>query len=175
LYWNSDGTNLPAAMHAYYLRNMYLENRLIKPNGLTLAGEPIDLRCIQTPVFFLSTVQDHIAKWKSTYKGAVVHGGQTRFVLSGSGHIAGVVNPPSQNKYGYWTNDALPDSADAWLKGAVQHDGSWWPEWKRWVDTYAGAEVPARQPGAGGLGVIEDAPGRYVRQRIADVLAADKG
>jgi len=171
LYWNSDGTNLPAAMHGWYLRNMYLENKFIQPGGVKLADTPIDHRKIKTPVYFLSTVQDHIAKWKATYKGTQVHGGDVTFVLSGSGHIAGVVNPPEAQKYGYWVNQALPESADQWLADSEKMPGSWWPHWNQWIAPYAGEWVKPRVPGDGELEVIEDAPGSYVKMRIPEVLA----
>ncbi|AZZ91708.1 class I poly(R)-hydroxyalkanoic acid synthase [Hahella sp. KA22] len=170
LYWNSDSTNLPAAMHSYYLRNMYLENKLMEPGGISLMNTPIDLRKIKTPAFFLSTIQDHIAKWKSTYGGARAHSGPTQFVLSGSGHIAGVVNPPSAEKYGFWTGDQLPDDPDDWFAMAEKHKGSWWPHWSEWIQPFTGEKVAARVPGDRELGVIEDAPGTYVKQRIADVI-----
>ncbi|MDK9557524.1 class I poly(R)-hydroxyalkanoic acid synthase [Marinobacter sp. M216] len=168
LYWNTDGTNLPARMHSFYLREMYLNNRLIEPDSLTLNGESINLREIDVPSFFLSARQDHIAKWKATYRGALVHGGQVRFVLSGSGHIAGVVNPPYREKYGYWTNDSLPADADTWFAGADHHPGSWWPHWFEWLGQYAGETVTARFPGDGNLEVLEEAPGSYVRIKAAE-------
>ncbi|MCP1366475.1 class I poly(R)-hydroxyalkanoic acid synthase, partial [Halomonas sp. BBD48] len=130
LYWNTDGTNLPAATHGWYLRNMYLENRLVEPDGIELDGIKIDLRKISTPSYFISTREDHIAKWQSTYYGTQLPKGPVTFVLGGSGHIAGIVNPPSRNKYGYWTNDELPDTHEAWLEGATQNEGSWWPHWQ---------------------------------------------
>ncbi len=170
LYWNSDSTNLPATMHSFYLRNMYLHNRLIEPNGIELAGQKIDLGKIDIPVYFLSTQQDHIAKWKTTYKGTQVHSGEVTFVLAGSGHIAGVVNPPSQNKYGYWTNEALPAQADDWFNSSTKHDGSWWTHWLAWAAPKSGAMIPAREPGSGGLPVIEDAPGSYVRTSVAQAI-----
>ncbi len=117
LYWNSDGTNLPAGTHGWYLRHMYLENRLVEPGGIELDGVRIDLRKISTPSYFVSTREDHIAKWNSTYYGALLPKGPVTFVLGGSGHIAGVVNPPHKNKYGYWTNDSLPETHEAWLEG----------------------------------------------------------
>ena len=170
LYWNTDSTNLPAATHSFYLRNMYLENNLIKKNVLELDGVKIDLSAINTPTYFLSTAQDHIALWQSTYKGASVLGGDKRFVLGGSGHIAGVINPPSANKYGYWTNDALPANAEEWYAGAEQHEGSWWLDWQHWIEQQNGENrVPAREPGAGGLLPLEDAPGSYVQQSIIEV------
>jgi polyhydroxyalkanoate synthase len=162
LYWNSDSTRMPAAMHAYYLRNMYQENKLIVPGALELAGVPIDLRKIKTPAFLLSTREDHIAPWKSTYAATQIYQGPVKFVLSASGHIAGVINPPGNKKYGHWTNAKLPKSPDEWLAGAKYAEGSWWPTWEKWVEKYAGGEVPARHPGDGTLKPIEDAPGSYV-------------
>ncbi|MEC9483423.1 MAG: class I poly(R)-hydroxyalkanoic acid synthase [Halomonas sp.] len=174
LYWNTDGTNLPAATHGWYLRNMYLENRLVEPGGIELDGVKIDLRKISTPSYFVSTREDHIAKWQSTYYGTQLPKGPVTFVLGGSGHIAGIVNPPARNKYGYWTNDELPDTPEAWFDGATLNEGSWWPHWQAWmtdngyVDT--GKQVPARQPGDGELKPVEPAPGRYVRETIPEVL-----
>ncbi|OPX55800.1 polyhydroxyalkanoate synthase [Oceanospirillum multiglobuliferum] len=177
LYWNTDSTNMPAAMHKFYLRNMYLENNLIKPGGISLNGTPIDLTKIETPVYFVSTIQDHIAKWTATYKGAQAHSGPVKFVLAGSGHIAGVVNPPDKKKYGFWTNDTLAETPDAWFAGAEKHEGSWWPNWQDWVTSnqYADpkAMVAAREPGKGKLKVIEAAPGSYAAKKIVDVLKAD--
>jgi polyhydroxyalkanoate synthase len=166
LYWNSDSTRMPKAMHSFYLRNMYLENNLVKPGGITLAGVPIDLRTIDVPTYFISCKEDHIAPWASTYLGTQLMKGPCRFVLSGSGHIAGVVNPPAANKYGYWTNDTLPPTAEAWLASAKENPGSWWTDWDAWLAPRSGAKVPARQPGDGALPVIEDAPGSYVKQRL---------
>jgi len=167
LYWNSDSTRMPAKMHSFYLRSMYLQNRLKEPGGVTLGGVPIDLRKITVPAYFISTAEDHIAPWKSTYKGARLLTGPTRFVLGGSGHIAGIVNPPSANKYGFWTNPELPETAEAWQAAAAKQDGSWWNDWQGWIAGRNGTErVPARIPGAGGLKAIEDAPGSYVKLRI---------
>ena len=165
LHWNCDSTRMPAAMHSFYLRNMYMKNLLSKPRGLTLAGTEIDLSKVTTPTYFVSAVEDHIAPWKTTYAGPQILNGKSRFVLSGSGHIAGMINPPSANKYGYWTNQTLPDTPDAWFEGAKQHDGSWWTDWRSWMTPYLGREVPARVPGKGKLKVIEAAPGAYVRLR----------
>ncbi len=165
LHWNCDSTRMPAAMHSYYLRNMYMNNLLAKPGALSLAGTKIDLGKIATPAYFVSAIEDHIAPWKTTYTGTQVLGGKNRFVLSGSGHIAGMVNPPAANKYGYWTNEALPDNPDAWFSDATQHEGSWWLDWREWVKPYLGREVPARVPGKGKLKVIEAAPGTYARIR----------
>ena len=166
LYWNSDSTRMPAAMHAFYLRNMYIRNLLAKPGGITLGGMPIDLSKVRVPLYFASTVEDHIAPWRSTYAGAKLFKGPVRFVLGGSGHIAGIVNPPAANKYSYWTNAKLADSPEQWLKGASQHPGSWWTDWAGWIAQHAGDKVPARVPGKGKLRAIEDAPGAYARMRV---------
>ena len=123
LYWNADSTRMPARMHSFYLRNMYIQNLLGEPGGIELAGVPIDLSKVKLPAYFISTVEDHIAPWKTTYKGAQYLGGPVRFVLGGSGHIAGIVNPPAAKKYHYWTNDALPETADEWFAGAKQQPG----------------------------------------------------
>ncbi|MBV6632714.1 MAG: class I poly(R)-hydroxyalkanoic acid synthase [Alphaproteobacteria bacterium] len=162
LYWNSDSTRLPAAMHLFYLRNMYQKNLLIEPDALTLDGTPVDLNQVKTPTYLLSTRDDHIAPWNSTYRATEFYKGDTTFVLAASGHIAGVVNPPAKNKYCYWTNDKLSKSAEDWLEAAEQHDGSWWPHWQQWANQHIGEKVPARDPSKGKLKPIENAPGRYV-------------
>jgi len=167
LYWNADSTRMPAAMHSFYLRKMYQENLLSQPGGITLDGIKIDLRKVKTPAFILSTREDHIAPWRSTYAATQLYGGPVKFVLSASGHIAGVVNPPG-SKYGHWQNDANPPSPDDWLATAKAHQSSWWPAWEAWVSQYGGGEVPARQPGDGKLKPIEDAPGSYVKVRAED-------
>ncbi len=167
LYWNGDSTRMPAAMHSFYLRSLYLKNRLREPGGITLAGEPIDVTSIATPAYFISTAEDHIAPWQSTYAGARLLKGPVRFVLGGSGHIAGIINPPVAGKYSYWTNDERPVQAADWLAGATQHPGSWWTDWAQWVSGHAGEKVAARQPGSKRHPALEDAPGSYVRQRIA--------
>jgi polyhydroxyalkanoate synthase len=165
LHWNCDSTRMPAAMHSFYLRNMYMKNLLAQPGGLSLAGTRIDLSKVTTPAYFVSAIEDHIAPWKTTYAGPRLLAGKNRFVLSGSGHIAGMVNPPAANKYGYWTNDDLPAEPDAWFAKAAQHEGSWWQDWRAWITPYLGREVPARIPGKGKLKVIEAAPGSYARIR----------
>jgi len=165
LYWNSDSTRMPATMHSFYLRKMYLANLLARPGGISLRGVPIDLSTVETPLYFVSTLEDHIAPWRSTYRGAKLFPGEVRFVLGGSGHIAGIVNHPSANKYGYWTNSRLPDDAEKWFQGAAQKPGSWWTDWADWVAPHGGGKVPPRVPGKGKLKVIEDAPGRYVTMR----------
>jgi polyhydroxyalkanoate synthase len=167
LYWNADSTRMPAKMHSFYLRKMYQENLLKEPGGISLKGVPIDLRKIKVPAYFLSTREDHIAPWKSTYRGTQLLGGKNRFVLAASGHIAGVANPPEGGKYSHWINPDLPAEPDAWLAGATEIAGSWWPDWHRWVSALAPAKVPARIPGDGKLKPIEDAPGSYVAVRLS--------
>ncbi|MGY3133486.1 polyhydroxyalkanoate synthase [Bradyrhizobium sp. USDA 4501] len=164
LFWNSDPTRMPAAMHSFYLRQMYQQNLLIKPGGISLANTPIDLSKITTPSFVLATQEDHIAPWKSTYAATRLFSGPTKFVLSASGHLAGVISAPG-SKYGHWTNDSLPASPDEWFAGATPHQGSWWPLWDEWVTHFDGERVPAREPGGGKTAIIEDAPGSYVRRR----------
>ena len=168
LHWNCDSTRMPAKMHSYYLRNMYMKNLLREPGGLTLGGVKIDLAKVNVPAYFVSAIEDHIAPWKTTYAGPQILGGKSRFVLSGSGHIAGMINPPAAEKYGYWTNAEISDDPETWFAGARQHPGSWWPDWRKWIEPHLGKEVPARVPGKGKLKVIEAAPGSYARIR-ADI------
>jgi polyhydroxyalkanoate synthase len=165
LYWNADSTNMPAAMHTFFIRNMYVHNRLSDPGGITLAGVPIDMSQVTTPSYILSTSEDHIAPWRTTFTTTNLLSGPVKFVLAASGHIAGVINPPSQEKYGYWTNRRHYDDADAWLADALEHKGSWWPDWARWLKRHGGGTAPARAPGDGALQPIEDAPGAYVKER----------
>jgi polyhydroxyalkanoate synthase len=173
LYWNSDSTRMPAAMHSFYLRTMYMENRLVEPGGIEIDGTPIDLTKIKVPCYFISAIEDHIAPWKSTYMGARRFTAPVRFVLGGSGHIAGIVNPPAANKYGYWVNPAAkrPETGEAWFEGAQQHAGSWWTDWQSWVTAHDAAQVDPRDPAKGKLKALEDAPGSFVKARV-DVKAA---
>ncbi|MEC8773956.1 MAG: class I poly(R)-hydroxyalkanoic acid synthase, partial [Pseudomonadota bacterium] len=163
LYWNSDSTRMPAAMHSFYLHKMYRENKLVEPGGITLMDTDVDLSAIDIPVFILSTREDHIAPWKSTYRATQIYGGPVTFTLAASGHIAGVVNPPEPEKYGFWTNSKKPKDPDAWFAGAKEHEGSWWPTWRKWLAKYAGEKTDARVPGDRKLPAIEDAPGSYVK------------
>ncbi len=168
LYWNSDATRMPPAMHSFYLRNMYQNNLLSQPGGISMKGVPVDLSKVTIPLYFLSCREDHIAPWTSTYKGARNFGAApVRFVLTASGHIAGVINPPDGGKYNHFISDGLPAKPEDWLEGAVEIAGSWWPDWQRWATGFAHEKVPARVPGkARGVKVIEDAPGSYVRVKI---------
>lgn len=163
LYWNSDSTRMPARMHSFYLRNMYQENRLAQPGGITLDGTPIDLGRVTVPAYFISTREDHIAPWRATYRGTKLLVGENRFVLAASGHIAGVVNPPEGGKYSHWINPELPEEPEAWFQGATEIAGSWWPDWQRWITALDKRQVKARVPGDGKLPVLEDAPGSYVK------------
>ena len=167
LYWNSDSTNMPGPMYAWYLRNTYLENNLVKPGKCTVAGEKVDLRKVDIPVYIYGSREDHIVPIAGAY-GSVRHlPGKKRFVMGASGHIAGVINPPAKKKRSYWTNDKLPATHDAWLAGAKEHPGSWWPDWAGWLKGHAGKQVAA--PKTYGKGAkykaIEPAPGRYVKAK----------
>jgi polyhydroxyalkanoate synthase len=165
LYWNADSTRMPAANHRFYMRNMYQKNLLKEPGGITVLGEPVDLRRVKIPIFILSAQEDHIAPWTNTYAAARLYKGPVRFVLAGSGHIAGVINPAGSTKYGYRTKDALPEDPQGWFDSSTQHPGSWWPAWLGWLKGHAGGEVTARVPGDRELEVVEDAPGSYVMVR----------
>jgi polyhydroxyalkanoate synthase subunit PhaC len=162
LYWNADQTNMPKEMHLFYLRECYLHNKLAK-GEMVLGGEKLDLSKITIPVFLQSSVDDHIAPYRSIYKSTKLLGGEVNFLIAGSGHIAGVINPPSQNKYQYWKNESLPDDVEEWRRGATEYPGSWWPNWHVWHAAHSGERVPARQPGSNILPALEDAPGSYVK------------
>ena len=164
LYWNDDSTRMPARMHSFYLRRMYQQNDLIKPGGIELLGVKLDLRKIKLPTYILSTREDHIAPWASTYRATQTYAGDIRFVLAASGHIAGVVNPPDAGKYSHWVNTELPADPEAWLASSTELAGSWWPDWQRWVSGQDPAQVPARKP----KNAIEDAPGSYVKVMAQD-------
>ncbi len=168
LYWNSDSTRMPAKMHSFYLRRMYQANDLIKPGGIELLGVKLDLRKIKLPTYILSTREDHIAPWQSTYRATQTYTGPIRFVLAASGHIAGVVNPPEAGKYSHWIGEPMPVTPDTWFEGATELAGSWWPDWQRWVVGLDKAQVAARTPGEGKLAVIEAAPGSYVKVMAHD-------
>jgi polyhydroxyalkanoate synthase len=164
LYWNDDSTRMPARMHSFYLRRMYQQNDLIKPGGIELLGVKLDLRKIKLPTYILSTREDHIAPWASTYRATQTYTGDIRFVLAASGHIAGVVNPPDAGKYSHWVNTSLPADPEAWLASSTELAGSWWPDWQRWVTGQEPVQVPARKP----KNAIEDAPGSYVKVMAQD-------
>ncbi|WP_027553612.1 alpha/beta hydrolase [Bradyrhizobium sp. Cp5.3] len=165
LHWNSDATRMTQANHSYYLRNCYLENRL-STGTMVLDNTLLDLSKVKVPVYNLATREDHIAPAESVLYGSQFFGGPVKYVLSGSGHIAGVVNPPASNKYQYWTNENIKDvNVAQWMKDAEEHKGSWWPDWREWLGGLDPEEVPARAVGGNGLAPIEDAPGSYVRVR----------
>ena len=165
LYWNSDSTRLPEAMHSFYLRSMYQENKLKEPGGVEMDGTPIDLRNIKTPSYFVAAKEDHIAPADAVYQGTKLFGGPVKYVLAASGHIAGVVNPPHSNKYSYWMNAKSPATLEEWFETSAESEGSWWPDWQKWIARKAGKKVPASIPGENGLKAIEAAPGSYVQVR----------
>ncbi len=166
LFWNEDTTNMPLSCHMYFMRNMYIDNKLRQPNAIELAGEPIDVTRIQTPAYILSTRDDHIAPWKTTYEATQLFSGKCRFVLGNSGHIAGVINPPTRVKYGYRVGAGNPPDAEDWFKRAKERPGSWWPDWVQWLRRYSGGKVAARKPGSKAYPSLEPAPGHYVRKMI---------
>lgn len=162
LYWNSDATRMPAGVHSFYLRECYLDNKL-SAGRMVLDNVRIDLAQVKIPVYNLAAKDDHIAPLASVFKVGSYFGGETTLVVSGSGHIAGVVNHPSAQKYQYWTNEKSPPTLEQWMAGAVEHKGSWWPHWLEWYTSRAGNKITAPIPGEGGLEVLCDAPGTYVR------------
>jgi polyhydroxyalkanoate synthase subunit PhaC len=163
LFWNADATRMTAANHSFYLRNCYLDNRLSK-GEMHLAGRVISLADVKIPVFNLATKEDHIAPARSVFLGCRFLGGEVAFVLAGSGHIAGVVNPPAAKKYQFWTGPKPEGEYDAWLEKAEEHPGSWWPYWHAWIEKQDASRVPSRKPGER-TEVFGDAPGEYVRIR----------
>ncbi len=168
LYWNCDSTNMPAKMHSEYLRNMYLENRLCHPGQFSIAGVKLDLTKVKVPAYFLSTEKDHIAPWETTFYGAKCLGGEITFVLGESGHIAGVINPPENKKYGYRVGQrgVLERTPQAWFDKSEPQKGSWWAHWINWLKPYSGDLIKAREPGVGALKSLREAPGLYVRKRL---------
>lgn len=162
LYWNSDTTRMPEATHLFYLRKFYKENALAK-GMLELGGAKLDLAKIKVPIYLQSAKEDHIAPYRSVYKTTQLVKGPVRFILAGSGHIAGVINPPAAKKYQHWTNEKLPAKVEDWLAGATEHPGSWWTDWDKWLAPLSGKKIPARKPGDGKLKPLGDAPGTYVK------------
>ncbi|MDX2234208.1 MAG: class I poly(R)-hydroxyalkanoic acid synthase [Hyphomonadaceae bacterium] len=167
LYWNSDQTRMPRALHLFYLEKMYRDNALAE-GKLTIMGERIDLGNVTIPIYMQSSKEDHIAPFASIYRGAKLFGGPVNFMMAGSGHIAGVINHPDAKKYQHWLNAALPDTVEDWMASAVERPGSWWPDWHAWLAGISGDQVKARVPGDGPLPALCDAPGEYVRTRSAD-------
>jgi polyhydroxyalkanoate synthase len=166
LFWNSDATNVPCAWHAEYLSDLYRDNKLIEPGAVVIDGTAIDLGQVKTPAYIQAGKEDHIAPARSSYKLTRYFTGPKRFVLAGSGHIAGVVNPPAAKKYQHWTNEALPETLEDFVAGATEHAGSWWPDWIAWLAPQSGKKIKALDPAKGKLKPIEDAPGRYVKERV---------
>ncbi len=162
LYWNSDSTRMPAGVHSFYLRECYLANKLSK-GKMVLDNVRIDLKKVKAPIYNLAARDDHIAPLASVFRVGRHMGGETRLVVAGSGHIAGVINPPAAKKYQYWTNPVEAETVEDWLKGSTEHQGSWWPDWIEWISKRSGEKITAPTPGSGKLKVIEDAPGSYVK------------
>lgn len=170
LYWNGDSTNLPGPMYAWYLRHMYLQNELKQPGKLTVCGEKLDVTKIKCPAYIYASREDHIVPWWSAYASTRLLKGKLRFMLGASGHIAGVINPPAKKKRNYWVNDKLPETAEAWFKGAKEVPGSWWPDFTKWLGGYGGKQVAApKSYGSAQFKVIEKAPGTYVKEKASKV------
>jgi len=169
LYWNSDASNLPAETFDFYMTNTYQENNLINDGAVEIEGVPIELSKIDTPSYFLATIADHIVLWQASYKGAKALSGPTRFVLAGSGHLAGVINSVDHGKYPHWVNDEPSDSAEQWFEGSIKKEGSWWTDWEEWVVPQSGKQVTARKQGSKTYASLEAAPGSYVKKRIEDM------
>jgi polyhydroxyalkanoate synthase len=166
LFWFADGARIPQAFVIEYAGAMLRENRLCRPGGLVVAGTAIDLGKVMAPTSVISLKDDHVSAWQATYDGARLYGGPTSFLLGGSGHNAGLINPPAARKHGYWTNEALPEAAEAWFADAQKRDGSWWPEWRTWLTRQnGGKQVVARIAGTSAFPVLEAAPGSYVRMK----------
>jgi len=166
LYWNSDSSNLPAETFDFYMTNTYQHNNLIKDGAVEIEDVPIELSKIETPSYFLATIADHIVLWQASYKGAKALSGPTRFVLAGSGHLAGVINSVEHGKYPHWVNDELSDTAEHWFEGSTKKEGSWWADWEEWIVPQSGGQVVARKQGSKQYASIEAAPGSYVKKRI---------
>ncbi len=164
LFWNSDTTRMPIKMHMFYLRECYKENNLAR-GRMVLDGEKIDLSKVKIPIYLQSAREDHIAPYRSVYKSTKLFKGPVTFMMAGSGHIAGVINPPEANKYQHWTNDKISEKVEDWIAGATENPGSWWPHWDKWLSKLSGKKVEARTPGDGKLKVIEDAPGTYAKMK----------
>jgi polyhydroxyalkanoate synthase subunit PhaC len=168
LYWNSDATNLPGPMFAYYLRHTYLENNLVKSGYLTMCGIPVDLAEVDMPSYVFAAVEDHIVPWRAAYESARYLGSEPRFVLGASGHIAGSMNSVAKNRRNYWVNPKFPENSEDWYKASVSMPGSWWNDWAEWLSQFGGEKIKARaKAGSRKYKPIEPAPGRYVKMRAA--------
>ena len=166
LYWDSDSVSLPGPMYCWYTRNAYVENKIKEPGATTQCGERIDLSKVKVPMFILASREDHIVPWQSAFRSKDLMGKDPRFVLAASGHVAGVINPPARNRRSYWVNDNLNCDANNWLENAEEKPGSWWPDWDGWMKGHSSGTVQApKELGNDTFGVIQPAPGRYVRQK----------
>jgi polyhydroxyalkanoate synthase subunit PhaC len=166
LYWDSDSVSLPGPMYCWYTRNTYLENNIKDPGKTTQCGVPVDLSKIEVPVYLLASREDHIVPWKSAFRSKDLIGGEARFVLAASGHVAGVINPPARNKRSHWLNDDLGSDPQSWFDAAGEKPGSWWPDWDRWMRRHSGGTIPAPdRQGNARFSPLEPAPGRYVKEK----------
>ena len=166
LYWDSDSVSLPGPMYCWYTRNTYLENNIKDPGKTTQCGVPVDLSKIDVPVYLLASREDHIVPWKSAFRSKDLIGGEPRFVLAASGHVAGVINPPARNKRSHWINDDLESDPQTWFEAAEEKPGSWWPDWDSWMKSHSAGMIPASdRPGNMQYSPIEAAPGRYVKEK----------
>ncbi len=169
LYWNDDGTRMVPSAHGFYLHNTYLENNLVKPGKISLRDQPIDLRRICKDIYTIGAERDHIVPWSSAWRIAQLTSAKTRFVLAASGHIAGMINPPSAGKGGYWADEtgdaAAAGTAAAWFAGAKKHEGSWWGDWIKWLEARSGKRMPAAAVGSAAYSPVQDAPGSYVLEK----------
>ena len=171
LYWNGDATNLPGPMYSWYLRHTYLQNELVKPGKLTVCGQKVDLSKISCPAYLYASHEDHIVPWRSAYQSTHILKGKNRFVLGASGHIAGVINPPSKNKRYYYENNKIAKTADEWLEGAKEIKGSWWPNYAKWLEQFSGKKVPASKTfGNARYKKLEAAPGKYVKEKVTAAI-----
>ena len=169
LYWNSDSTNIPAQAYLFYLQNMYVNNLLREPDGISICGQDIDLATVQLPTYCLAAMADHIVLWQAAYRSAKLLGGEVRFVLAESGHVAGVINPADSGKYPHWVASDLPEKPDDWLALAKQQDGSWWVDWCTWLSDRSGNQQPARAEVSLAFPALAPAPGDYVKRRLEAV------
>ena len=165
LFWNADSTNLPGPMYCWYVRSMYMQNALREPGRLSMLGQPVDLGRLTMPSYLVATREDHIVPWKTAYRTTGLIGGERRFVLGASGHIAGIINPAGKNRRSYWKGGGLPADPDAWLAQATEQRGSWWSDWAAWLAPFAGRKRKARQqPGSDAHRPLGPAPGQYVKE-----------
>ncbi len=165
LYWNSDGTRVPGKVHNFLVREFFLKNKLMEPNGIQVKGQGVDLGLISTPTYTVACTGDHIVPWEGTFKMRSLHGGPVRFALTSGGHIAGIINPPASSRRDYWLNDAETQDPQEWFEGAQHHTGSWWLDWIPWLQTRSGVVIDPPKMGSRTFKPLMDAPGSYVVEK----------